>query len=164
MRGDDAPSLRQPDPRLALPAAGDTFGCIPFKFKGDAGEIVTEADDFQPLYSAGEVGGGAGFAKGFEFVVAVEVFGDAEAHDLGRGPEHGYQGFYIVRDERLFVAWVELSQFGEHFGQVHFLGLNGHTKSSLSGRMLLLIAPLTVYMGSFTTWLRRNLRATLHRM
>jgi hypothetical protein len=44
--GDDAPALVQTDPHLALPAAGDAFRRISLKFKGDAGEIVAEADNF----------------------------------------------------------------------------------------------------------------------
>jgi len=101
------------------------------------------------------------FREGFEFAGAVEVFGHAEAHDLGGGPEHGYQGVDVVGYEGLFVARVEGGEFGDDGGVVddHWMG-----KSLRGGRICLAMAAETVWMGWFTTWLRRRRMATEHRM
>src|SRR5579859_1516812 len=166
MCGNDSPSIGKTHPGLALSAARYSLGGISFKFNGNAGKIASEAHDFKPCDGAHQVVRRSRFAKGFQLFVAVQIFRHTEAHDLRRGPEHGYQGVNIICDERLFVARIELAKFGDYFGKVYFLRTDCHTvvKSSRWGRICLLMAALTVYIGSLTTWLSRNLSATLHRM
>jgi hypothetical protein len=162
---DDAPAFGKADPDLALPAVNGTrVGCA-VELHGDAGVVAAEGDDVEASDGAGETHGGAGFAEGFEFVGTIKVFGDTEAHHLGAAPEHGDEGVDIVRDESMFVAWVEGGEFG-YDGWI----VDGHWlvyamgKSLRVGRICLPIAAETVWMGSLTTWLRRRRMATEQRM
>ena len=140
MSGDDPPADGKTNPDLALAAADGAVGGFALELQGDAGEVLAEADNFEALDGAGQVRGRAAFAKGFELFVAVEVFGDAEAHDFGGGPEHGDQRLDIVCDEGLFVAGVEGLEFGEYVGLVD----DHEGKSWRGGRIFLLMDALTV--------------------
>src|ERR1700761_3322868 len=110
MRRDDAPAFGQADPALALSAADGTAGVAggsAFEFERDAGEVAAKADDLEANDGAREIGGGASFAEGFELIGAVEIFTDAEAHDLRAGPKHGDEGVNVIGHQRLFVAGIE---------------------------------------------------------
>ena len=63
--------------------------------------------------------------------------------------------------KRLFLARNKGTEPGDYFS-----GVDGHAMGNNSrwGRICLLNAALTVETGSLTTWLRRSLRATLHKM
>ena len=122
---DDAPAFGEADPDLALTAAGSAA----FELEGDGCEVAAEGGDLEAGDSAGEPGGGAGFAEGFEFFGAVEIFGDTEAHDLGAGPEHADEGVDVVGDECLLVLRVEGGEFGDDGGVV-----DGHVIKFEKGR------------------------------
>ena len=104
---DDAPAFGEADPDLGLAAADRAVGRGALEFEGDGGEVAAEAGDVQAGDGTGQVGRGAGFAEGFEFGGAVEVFADAEALDLISGPEHFDEGGDVVGDEGGLVAGVE---------------------------------------------------------
>jgi hypothetical protein len=161
--GYDAPAFGEADPGLGLAAVGDCAVGVAFELQSDAAVAGAEGDDVEAEDFAGEVGGGAASAKGFELFDAVEVFRDSEAHDAGGGPEHGGEGFDVVADEGALVVGVEGLEFGDGSGVVD--GKIGHggrsQKSFLGGRMALEMEALTVVMGRLTTWLSLRSMATL---
>jgi len=93
--------------------------------------VFAEGDDVEARDGAGKTLGGTGFAEGFDLVDAVEIFGHAEAHDLGRGPEHVGEGVDIVVDQSRFVHGVEGGEFGYGRGIV-----DGHVWPLVSEREL----------------------------
>ena len=126
MRRHNSPSLREAHPHLALSAEDLAFGRLAFKFESNAGEIASKTHNIQPFYGTRKIGGWPAFPEGFQFLVAVEIFGDSEAHYLGRSPEHGDQRIDIVQDQRLFIARIEFPQFGENLGQIDVVLGNRH--------------------------------------
>ena len=116
---DDAPPFGEAHPDLAL----TTVGRAAFELERDGGEVATEGGDVEAGDRTGEASGGARFAEGFELFGTVKIFADAEAHDLGPGPEHADEGVDIVGDEGLFVLRVEGGEFGDDGGIV-----DGHSR------------------------------------
>src|ERR1035441_4943752 len=107
MRGDDAPALREADPRLALSSTHWACSSDARKLKRDAGEITVEAHDIETRYGACEVCRRATFAEVVNFFIFIKIFGNTEAHDLWRHPKHLDQLFHIIGYERLFIQWIE---------------------------------------------------------
>ena len=85
---------------------------------------MAEADDFEPGHGARQINGRTRFPEAFQLVMAVEILRYAEAHDMGGRPEHGDQRFDVIVDERLFIAWIELTQFFDHGGNIDLLIFN----------------------------------------
>src|ERR1700744_5451661 len=161
VRRNDTPSFRQAHPGLALASAHDGWRQAALKLQRYAAEIPAEAHDIQSRDGARKIRGGAALAESHKLFVAIEIFRGAETHDARIVPEEPDQSLHVVCHERLLVTEIERTQVGDNFRVIdrHRLGNN-----TLSGRISLLSAALTVCTGSFTTWLRRSRSATLHRI
>ena len=155
----DAPSLSEAGPGLALPAAFDLACGVPLEGNRDAGEVFAECDDLEPCNGARQVGWRSALAKRLDLFDSVQCLRGTEARDVGRGPEHGDQGLDIVGDERLFVPRIEFAQLGYGVGVIDL-----HVAQNIFrvGSTHLGMAAQTVIIGSFTTWLMRSFIATLH--
>src|SRR5580704_12461406 len=85
---DDAPSFREANPRLTLPAASKLALDVALKGHGDTGEVLTEADDLKPRDGARQFSWGTPFTESLDFADAIQRLGRAKARDVGGGPEH----------------------------------------------------------------------------
>src|SRR5580704_7090108 len=156
---DDPPPFSKARPCLTLPPASDLSLNFPLEGYGNAGKVLAKGDNLKPGDGARQVGGGTGFAKGFNLVDAVKTFVRTKAGNIRGGPEHAHQRVYIVCDQRLFIARIKFAQLGHgggvvdrHRGQNIFLVGSTHLGN----------AALTVIIGSLTTWLMRSFMTTLH--
>lgn len=157
MRGDNAPAVVQPDPGLTLSPAANCSVCFPLKFNVNAAKVAAKGGYVNANDTPGKVGRRASGPKGYDLIDAVEIFSHAEPDCIRRCPEEPHQRGNVVGDEGVLVLWVESGQLGDRFGMV-----DKHLqKSSTPGSTDFASAPLTVIMGSLTTWLSRSLSATL---
>ena len=69
---DDAPSLGEFYPNLALPAKHLARRRFALKLQRNAAKIAPKAHNIEPFYRSREVGRGPGFAEMLKFVSAVE--------------------------------------------------------------------------------------------
>ena len=155
----DAPSLSEAGPGLALPAACDLACCVPLEGNRDAGEVFAERDDLEPCDGARQVGRRTAFAKRLDLFDSIERLGGPKPRRVRGGPEHIDQGLDVVGDEGLFVARIEFAQLG-YGGRV--IDENGVQNIFRVGSTHFGMTAQTVIMGSFTTWLMRSFIATLH--
>ena len=109
MRGNNAPSFGEANPRLALSPPLRAA----LKLQRDAGKVFTEADDVQACHRSREICRRASFAEIVDFLISIKIFGRAEAHHARIVPKHFDQFFHIICDECMFVARIDLAQFGD---------------------------------------------------
>ena len=83
MGEDNAPSFREANPCLALPAASEPALDSAFESYGDAGKIFAKGDDLKPRNRSCQIGGGTPFAKGLNFADAIQRLGGAKARHVG---------------------------------------------------------------------------------
>src|ERR1700722_7143354 len=94
----DTPPLWKSNPGLALATACNLPPDLPFEGYRDAGKVFAERNNLKPRDRSRQISGGSPFAKGFDLADAVETLAGTKTRDIGRGPEHIYQGIYVVRD------------------------------------------------------------------
>src|SRR5271165_1008619 len=115
MRGDDAPTLGESHPYLALPPGNYFFVYCALEFQRDAAEIAAERDDVEAFYGARQIRRRAALAEGFDLIDAVQIFRHAKAHRMRRRPEHLGQRLRIVVQERGFVFRIKRVEFRDGF-------------------------------------------------
>ena len=81
MRLHDAPAFRQPDPNLALPAVNLSSSRGALEFHRNGCKIAPERRNIEPFDGAGQVGCGPRFPECLKLIGAIEILGDAKAHD-----------------------------------------------------------------------------------
>lgn len=103
MGRDDAPSFDKSNPALALPPTDGTAVDLASELQDDAAEVPPKCNYVESVYGAGEIYGWASFAKGRDFLMAVQIFRSSEAHCVLGIPEHCGQRLCVVAYQGSFV-------------------------------------------------------------
>jgi hypothetical protein len=128
VRGDNAPTLGQPNPSLHLPPhLACRTGAI--KQGGGDGEVAAVRGDYGSVPRARQVPRGASGAKRRHLRMAVKVLGEAIADRARILVKQGIEGRNIVADQRLFVTRERRLDLGHDVRQVNF-----HACTYLGGR------------------------------
>ncbi len=116
MRLDNAPSLGQPHPDLALPAADRPCGCGSLEFERDAGKVAAKAHDIEPRDGARKVCTRPRLAEGFQLFRAIQVLRRRRSASPAAQPRTLRPAFpHRSQTSACSYCGYSASQFRDHF-------------------------------------------------